>query len=340
MTVLPSTATIQDHLDDFDSLEADWHRVLASSPARHIFFTPCWGRSWWQNLGAGELHLLSVRHGGAVVGIVPLVRQGDTLRLLGDKEVCDYLDIIAAVGAGDIVAGALIRFASNGGCSLDLHPLLPDSTASLNVVPLARELGCVTHTEPLDVSYGMPLPSSWDEYLESLHGKDRHELKRKLRRLERAGQVRFYASHSLSEDLEDFLRLFRISRASKDEFLTPRREAFFRQLYQATGERGWLRLYFMELDGRRVAAAFCFNFNGTLYLYNSGFEPAYQGLSVGLLCKVLSIQTAISEGERAYDFLRGAEDYKAHLGGKPTPVYRCTIVTQPGKSSVPEVVRQ
>lgn len=330
MTVFPATSTVRDHLEDFGAIESDWLQLLDRSPRRHIFFTPSWGRCWWNSLGAGELHLLSVRQEGSVVGIAPLVVQGDAVRLLGDKEVCDYLDIVALPGAERVVAENLLRFARDSKPTLDLLPLLADSTVLEHVAPVARDSGYTVHTEPLDVSYSLPLPASWDEYLDGLHGKNRHELRRKLRRLERSGEVSFYTSQSSPQDLEDFFLLFRTSRPSKDEFLTPRREAFFRRLSEELGKQGWLRLYFLELDHRRVATAFCFNFGGTLYLYNSGFEPAYQGISVGLLCKALTIKAAISDGKRLYDFLRGAEDYKADLGGKPAPVYRCTIITRPG----------
>lgn len=337
MTVLPSTASIKDHLADFDGLESEWLQLLDRSPRRHIFFTPSWGRCWWNSLGAGELHLLSVRQGDSVVGVLPLVVQDDSVRLLGDKEVCDYLDIVALPGAERVAAESLLRFARDNGRTLDLFPLLPDSTVLEHVAPVARDSGYTVHTEPLDVSYSLPLPASWDEYLDGLHGKNRHELRRKLRRLERSGEVSFYSSQSSPQDLEDFFLLFRTSRASKDEFLTPRRETFFRSLSEELGKQGWLRLYFLELEHKRVATAFCCNFNGTLYLYNSGFEPSYQGISVGLLCKALTIQAAISEGIRVYDFLRGAEDYKSDLGGKPVPVYRCTIITRPG---VPDGARR
>ena len=63
-----------------------------------------------------------------------------------------------------------------------------------------------------------------------------------------------------------------------------------------------------------------------MYLYNSGYDPRYGELSVGLLCKVLSIKNSIESGRKRYDFLKGAEPYKYHLGGKEVPLSRCRIV--------------
>ena len=62
---------------------------------------------------------------------------------------------------------------------------------------------------------------------------------------------------------------------------------------------------------------FAFESGGVTYLYNSGFEPASSGLAVGLLSKAVSIREAIGRGCREFDFLRGDEEYKRHLGGVP-----------------------
>ena len=69
----------------------------------------------------------------------------------------------------------------------------------------------------------------------------------------------------------------------------------------------------------------CFDYNGCIYLYNSGYDPQYVGLSAGLLSKVYAIQDSIEKGKKRFDFLKGAEPYKGHLGGKEVPLYRCQI---------------
>jgi CelD/BcsL family acetyltransferase involved in cellulose biosynthesis len=84
-------------------------------------------------------------------------------------------------------------------------------------------------------------------------------------------------------------------------------------------------LYMMEMDGRRVASVFCFDCGDELALYNSGYDPNYAHLSVGLLSKALCLGNAIERGKRRLDFLRGDEPYKYDLGGKDLEVYRCLI---------------
>jgi CelD/BcsL family acetyltransferase involved in cellulose biosynthesis len=51
-------------------------------------------------------------------------------------------------------------------------------------------------------------------------------------------------------------------------------------------------------------------------LYNSGYDPAFSQASVGIVSKAMALQSAIADGARAFDFLRGAEPYKYDLGGR------------------------
>ena len=88
---------------------------------------------------------------------------------------------------------------------------------------------------------------------------------------------------------------------------------------------GLLRFGALELDSVPVAMILYFDYNNCVYLYNSGYAPQYDSLSAGLLCKVLSIQESIQEGKKRYDFLKGNEAYKYHLGGREVPLCRCQI---------------
>jgi CelD/BcsL family acetyltransferase involved in cellulose biosynthesis len=86
-----------------------------------------------------------------------------------------------------------------------------------------------------------------------------------------------------------------------------------------------LRLGVLELDGKSVAQIICFDYNNCIYLYNSGYDPDYVSLSAGLLSKTLSIKDSIESGRNKFDFLKGSEVYKYHLGGHEVPLYNCRI---------------
>ena len=172
------------------------------------------------------------------------------------------------------------------------------------------------------------MPADWDQYLSVLTKKDRHELRRKLRRLDAQTEWRWYCFTSpdeVMENFDSFLSLMRMSRADKEEFMTLEREQFFRALARRMAELDRIRLFFLELDGHEAAASLCFDYGGKRLLYNSGYDPELSYYSVGLLLHAMCVRDAIEQGLTYFDFLRGPEPYKAHLGGHQKSLYRMVV---------------
>jgi len=316
--------------ESFDSLAAYWAdpscRLEWSSP----FVSPAWLRVWWQKLGAeAKPYLGAVRQGEKIIGIAPLLLGEGKASFIGDADVCDYLDFIIAPGMeGDFFNVLLDDLRQKGINYLDLGPLRPDATVLTNLVAIAQQRGYQVLCHPEDVSVELDLPATFDEYLAILTAKQRHEVRRKLRRLSEAGKVdyRFVQDNAAVHDTMDtFLKMFTESRRDKATFLTARMESFFRSLAEAMAEAGLLRFGILELDSLPAAMIMCFVDHDCIYLYNSGYQPQYNSLSVGLLCKVLGIKESIQEGKKKFDFLKGDETYKYHLGGRKVPLYRCQI---------------
>jgi CelD/BcsL family acetyltransferase involved in cellulose biosynthesis len=320
----PATPAYDIQEVDFASLEAEWLGLLGESVLDHIFLTPYWVSAWWHHLGSGELRLLSLRRNGELIAVAPLVKRDQVFCLAADRDLCDYADIVVRRGEEVGVSGALLDYLAHHNADFRFYPLLPQSTLLTHLAPLAQHRGYTVATHELTPAVSLELPGSWEEYLETLSGKERHEVRRKLRRLNEAGGVDFSSITPTPPRVEQFLSMFRSSRADKEEFLTPQRETFFRTLISQMEDRGHLRLYFLEVAERPVAAALCFDYGDTLYLYNNGFDPQYTALSPGLMSKVLALQEAIRQGKRVFDFLSGAETYKLRLGGRQTPLYKLT----------------
>ena len=121
------------------------------------------------------------------------------------------------------------------------------------------------------------------------------------------------------------MRLFSLARDEKARFMTSDMAVFFRSLSQAMAEIGLLRFGLLEIDTNPAAMVMCFDYNNTIYLYNSGFDPQYDSFSVGLMSKVLAIQESIQRGNKRFEFLKGNEIYKERLGGQEIPLFRCQI---------------
>ena len=107
--------------------------------------------------------------------------------------------------------------------------------------------------------------------------------------------------------------------------MTSGREDFFHRMSQRMAQAGMLRLFFMEVEGIPVATSLCFDYDSSRLLYNSGYNPEFNHYSVGLLLNALCLNGAIEEGLGYFDFLRGPEPYKAHLGGKQHTLYQMVV---------------
>jgi CelD/BcsL family acetyltransferase involved in cellulose biosynthesis len=294
------------------------------------FVLPPWLNAWWPLADADwSPYILSVRHQGAVAGIAPLMRRGQQARLIGDAEVCDHLDVVAAPQHVDTFCQLLLaQLARDGVKQLVLSPVRQDSLVMTHLMPVARRQGAQIVSQRQAQLLAMPLPDSWEVYLQNLRGKDRHEIRRKLRRLNEAGRVtlrRVNQAAQVTAAMQIFLRLFRANRSDKAAFMTEAMTDFFHRLAANLAASDLLRLYFLDLDGQPIAATMCIEHRSTVYLYNNGYDAAYQALSVGLLSKALTIKASIRDGCQVYDFLKGSEVYKKRLGGKPVNIHRCIL---------------
>ncbi len=297
-----------------------------------LFMLPFWLKSWWQVFGADKSQLiLAVRSETSLLGVAPLMLEGQTAKFLGSESVCDYQDMIVADKCPDNFYSQLLEHLKNMGVGrLELGALRPDSKTLAGLSQTAEKLGYHFSCEPVDRFYELELPKTWDGYLHGLNGKQRHEVRRKVRRLEEAGQVDFYVINNKEKDaidnaFEEFLSLFEASRKDKAEFLTDPMKSFFRSLAITMAERDMLQLGFLYIDGKAAAATFCFEYTDTVFLYNNGYHPQFRDLSAGSLGKIFSIKHSIEKKIAGYNFLKGDEAYKERLGGRPVPLYRLTI---------------
>jgi CelD/BcsL family acetyltransferase involved in cellulose biosynthesis len=317
-------------LESFGSLTSYWLESRRQSMWDSIFVLPPWLEAWWREFGLiAGLYLGAVRQGETVIGIAPLLLRGAEASFIGSTEVCDYLDFVILPGREvDFFNILLDDLRRRGIKRLNLRPLRPDSTVLTHLTGIARDLNYAVFCQVEDVSLELDLPPTWQEYLGTLTQKQRHEVRRKLRRLGEAGDVTyrtFEESGSASKSIAVFLKFFRESRQDKAVFLTARMESFFMSLAEAMAQAGLLRLAILELNRLPVAAAMCFDYNGTVFLYNNGYDPHYSSLSVGLIAKVLCIKDSVERGRGKFDFLKGAEGYKHRLGGKEVNLYSCRI---------------
>jgi CelD/BcsL family acetyltransferase involved in cellulose biosynthesis len=210
----------------------------------------------------------------------------------------------------DLLAGAFGRREIDAGWTLNVE----------------REDVCPVVTVPADVDF--------DGFLATLPKNDRHEIRRKLRRAEAAGQLALDDSTDPLADLDAFVDLHQ-RRFGADGLFPPtpggaQSRLLFRRLFELFGAAGPLRLAFLTLNDRRIAAGVHFETSDGYLYYNAGVDPAAKPLSPGVVMTALYVRRAIASGRLRLDFLRGDEPYKYEWGAVDEPVQRILVRRSPG----------
>jgi len=323
----------------FDILKEDWRELIDKSSANELFLTCQWQSTWWSHFGKDKaLRLVTFRQGkGDLLGLASFSVESSpdgrrVMRFLGGTDVADYLDIIAKSGYEEDICKNTVDFwksTEDEWDFIDLH-CLKESSITLNILKqLLNENGYYAEVSVEDVCPRVSLPPSWGEYLESLNKKDRHELRRKIRKIERVSQsgngYSIEDSNSVMEGIEQFLLLHRRSGVQKERFMNKGMGVFFQDIANILSPENWLKLSFLHMDRTCMASSMCFDYQNKVYLYNSGYDPEYSYLSPGIVLVAHLIREAIESGRSEFDFLRGKESYKYHLGGKDSSIYRMII---------------
>ena len=300
-----------------------WEQNISDS----IFLTPfdliSWKKTWIDNYGKDFQD--SFYFGDNY--FAPLMKNNGEISFISSKDLCDYNNIL--ISEPDIsIIQSLIQdiFKDSEIKKIFLESIPGDSQLFEYFNNLRNELKIEIMNE--DVSPFLVLPNSWEEYLSSLRKKHRHELRRKIRRLEETVEFTsgdIYDSDEIYNNLDEFIYLLKISSKEKENFMNENREKFFKELVLNLSKENKIIYSYLKVENKTVSSSISFYLNDTRYLYNSGFDPKYNYLSVGLLNHAFAIQRSISKRFNIFDFMRGNERYKYELGGIDKLIYSITI---------------
>lgn len=309
-------------LAGFEALdEGRWNALLAASAQPSVFMTWQWQNAWLRAFGGGRpLQVLAASDATeSLVALLPLHEaEAGLWRIVGGVDVSDYLDLIAAAGREEEAWEALLQHRAADRSAWHLRGIRAESPTAQRLPGLAPAHGLTAAVDLEERCPVLRLPESWDAYLAALSGKDRHELRRKMRKLEaelpdvRARSVTGGAGWD--EALAQFLRLHRLSRTGKAKFMDETMERFFRDALGALAAAGWIRLWFLDSAEVPVASFICTEYGSSVGLYNSGFDPIHARLAPGIVLLGHVIRDAIERRVAVFDFLRGEESYKRDFG--------------------------
>ncbi|MCL4338074.1 GNAT family N-acetyltransferase [Patescibacteria group bacterium] len=300
-----------------------WKELFVDSETASFFQSWDWLNLWLKHFG-GDAEVIGVWEGSSLIGIGPFLKKEEDISLigidpvLGEERVSDFGDIIAKKGREREVWKIVVGYIKDNGWKLNLD-FIRSNSPSYNIL---IELG--GQSEEVDVSPFISLPVSWDEYLGMLDRHDRHELRRKLRKLD--NEAEFINPYKISDkDIVEFLRLMSLSNEQKRDFLSEKMKDFFSDIFSIFGGNKSAGLYFLKIKNINVSGILAFYFRDEILLYNSGFDPEYAKKSVGMVLKSHLIKQSIEEGKKKFDFLRGNERYKYDFGGRENKLYKIIL---------------
>src|SRR5581483_8601588 len=229
----------------------------------------------------------------------------------------DYTSIIMDQSLEQITSTSTITALSSAINAMTWDNFHVNNVADPRVARIIKRLKADHNVEdlPANPSRRIQLAPTWELYLGNKQGyAGRRRLRYTLRTLERLPNLRLEeaATENLSRCIDALLLL------NHRRWRTNLKKAqqTYGKLFHAAFYRGCCRI-FVAWDGDTpvaAQAAFIDPERRSWGVYMLGYNPDYARYSPGTGIVALTMQRAIKEGYRDYDFLRGDEPYKERFG--------------------------
>lgn len=324
-------------LENLEKRRDMWNGLLFSSEQNCIFFTHEWISSWWKYFsGESSLEILIFKdEKGNPVGICPFMIRDECLCFIASQEVSDYCDIITLNERRKEFYEYLLKFIRENYPGIKKIELMniKHSSPTLKFLPrLAPKYKYSCSLTETEVTPLLELPSSYEDYMKSLNKKNRHEIRRKLRRLESLDGVtvkKVTDPQELESAIELFIALHKKSSPLKEKFWeTKGMISFFREMTYRFFLQDWVELVFLYHEDEMMAALLNFIYSNQIYFYNVAYSRDFARFSPGIYLFNHSIEKAISERKEKADFLRGREEYKYYFGAEDSKIVTLNLTPQ------------
>lgn len=321
---------------ELDRLRDAWDALYRSDPHATVFLSWSWLRAYLPT-GRYRWFVLALRDGDALIAVLPLALSGfptasislDRELHMGANPAGDYTGMLCMPGREhDAIEAFAAQIAAQGWENFNAV-----DTRDPRIEPLARRiaalLGGTFEAAGAEETCLIALPASWDAYLGGLEKATRKKTLRAMRQTEALPDYRFTeaSAQTLDAHLDAVFALKHARYGGRLQRWRARYTQFFRAAYGA----GTLRVFVVWQGSRPVSAAAVFvdRATGTFSPYMRGHDSAFDRLGPGRALSAVLIRTAIEEGYRTFDFLRGDYSYKRSFSNAVAPL-RHFRVTRPG----------
>ncbi len=298
---------------DIAPFEDEWRRLAEARG--NAFVTPDWFRAWWEHRPEATSPVIATarRGDGSLAGVMPLVldfaRRPRMIRFAGASFGDHFMPVAKEADEAAVAASAMEALSEAG---LDRYTLVLNHVEPgrpwWQSVPGRAAIVQQRFDQPIIDLEGL----SWEGYLAGRSSSFRKKLRQRDRKLDEGFEVveRVATPQTLDRDLATFFELHDSRWQGGSSLDSPGARQLLTGFAAAAQDHGWLRLRLLEVDGRAVAAFYGWRLGGTYTFYQSGYDPSWSELSVGICLLTRTIRSAIEEGASEFDMLLGTEDYK------------------------------
>ena len=314
----------------FLALEAEWNDAVDRAAIAHPFLRHEWVRTWWDAFGEShQLNILVVRHSARVCAIAPLMFEraqmyGMPVRRMRflQNDHTPRTDVIVVNEGADRVEDAYralwhaVLDAGPRWDVLQLSQMPADSGSRERFRQFAAAAGRQTGVWESGAAPYLQLSSTWDAYANGLSSKFRQNLRNRLGRLSQIGEPTLEvlddadairAGRADAQRLEDSgWKATEGTAIASDESV----QRFYTLMTERADECPWLRLMFLSVGGRRIAACYAAVYANRLFLLKTGYDPEFAKCSPFKMLTYFALRHAFDQGYSEFDFLGDTEPWK------------------------------
>lgn len=313
-------------IGSFSEIEEQWKDLLNRAAFSTIFQTYEWNERWWHHLSRGEeLFLLGCFRDGKMVGLAPLKRYISKVRgLLSFKVLSfigcpesDYHDFLLDEECAPEALEAIFLWLRRNIKEWDILriPEIPQDSPSNDYLEtvLYNNNFFINKRKQSACPY-IDIPECEELYLYTLSSTTKKNYKYYKKRLCKLGNFSTILITNVDESEQAMEDLFNLntkrweSVGQKGSFPTEQLRQFHKEISKILFKH--IDLFFIELDGKRIACNYSFKYKKNIGLYLPGWDIDYKDYRVGSLIIMERIKEAIKQGYHVFDFLRGDENYK------------------------------
>ncbi len=320
-------------LGGIDALAGAWTAGAHAGPLSPVA-DPIWYRSFWEAFGDSDrdLFLHAVYHQNRLAAVMPLLRSRGLIRAWrGVRNAHNpywmfYLDLARPEACAELLSNLLASVDY-----VDLPPLHRAGPLHRALTQAAVRLGCPVAERDAGGDALIELKGPWDVFRRTLSGQIGQTTPRRVRQLEKLGELRFAAHTDASQLMPVLEACYELESAGwkgvRGEPIksNPRTHRFYTQLALRSAEAGRFALYTLHFDGRLIAFEYCLRAQAKLDMLKLSYDPQTSRYSPGNVLRYLMLQREIEHGEVATYHLGRPSQWKEAWATRIDPLVRLSI---------------